>query len=384
MTAKQSERLIVKYITNQAGQEEIELLTVWLEDADNQKVFKDFLKTNYAIDYMMNTFDASQTKKKLLLKIRRDKSVVYRRKIQSYFKYAAILIAVLGGFYFYQNLNSLSTETNNVIVPKENEIVLEIENESAQVIDPTNTQNLTDKLGKIIGKQNKSKLVYSNLESNVKLIYNTLKIPYGKTFEVELSDGTVAYLNAGSTLRFPTQFNKKGNREVYLTGEGYFEVAKDKSHPFIVNTQEINVEVLGTKFNVSSYSEDITTDVVLAEGKVSLYKGVKKADKMVYLTPGLKGSTVNGQDKITKVKVNADYYTEWMKGNLVFKNASFNDIIKKLERHYSVTFINKNNTLGKEVFNARFDNESIETVLKYFSDSYAINYEINKNIIVIK
>ena len=383
MNVKQSERLIVKYITNQANQEEIELLTIWLEDMDNQKVFKDFLKTNYAIDFMMNTFDASETKKKLLLKIRRDKSVFYRRKIQSYFKYAAILIAVLGGFYFYQNLNSLSTEPNNIIVPKENEIVLEIENESAQVIDPKNTQNLTDKLGKIIGKQNKSKLVYSNVESNVKLVYNTLKIPYGKTFEVELSDGTVAYLNAGSTLRFPTQFNKKGNRKVYLTGEGYFEVAKDKSHPFIVSTQEINVEVLGTKFNVSSYSEDVATDVVLAEGKVSLYKGVKKADSMVYLMPGLKGSVVNGQDKITKVKVNTDYYTEWMKGNLVFKNASFNDIIKKLERRYSVTFINKNKTLGKEIFNARFDNESIETVLKYFSDSYAINYDINKDIIII-
>lgn len=384
MTAKQSERLIVKYITNQASQEEIELLTIWLEDLDNQKVFKNFLKTNYAIDYMMNTFDASEAKKKFLLKIRQDTSVFYKRKIQSYFKYAAILIAVLGGFYFYQNLNLIKTEANNVIIPKENAIVLQIENESAQVIDPANTQNLTDKFGKIIGKQNKSKLVYSNSVSNGQLVYNTLKIPYGKTFEVELSDGTVAYLNAGSTLRFPTHFQKTGNRQVYLTGEGYFEVTKDKSHPFVVNTQEMNIEVLGTKFNVSAYSEDVATDVVLVEGKVSLFKGVKKADKQMHLTPGLKGSTINGQDKITKVKVNTDYYTGWIKGNLVFKNASFNDIIKKLERRYSVTFINKNNTLGKEVFNARFDNESIETVLKYFSDSYAINYEINKDIIVIK
>jgi transmembrane sensor len=384
MTTKKSEELIVKFITNQANQEEIELLSQWLEDVDNQKVFKDFLKTNYAIDFMMNTFDASEAKKKLLLKIRQDNSVFYKRKIQSYFRYAAILIAVLSGFYFYQNLNTLSTEANNIIVPKENTIVLQVDNESPQIIDPTNTQNLTDKLGKIIGKQIKSKLVYLNTEWNAKLVYNTLKIPYGKTFEVELSDGTVAYLNAGSTLRFPTHFSKKGNREVYLTGEGYFDVAKDKSHPFIVSTQEMNIEVLGTKFNVSSYFDDVATDVVLVEGKVSLYKGLKKAGKQVNLTSGLKGSAINGQDKITKVKVNTDYYTEWIKGNLVFKNSSFNDIIKKLERRYSITFINKNNKLGQEVFNARFDNESIETVLKYFSDSYSINYEIKKNIIVIK
>jgi hypothetical protein len=384
MTAKQSERLIVKYLTNQASQDEMEVLTIWLEDVDNQKVFKDFLKTNFAIDYMMNTFDASEAKKKLLLKIRQDNSVFYKRKIQSYLRYAAILIAVLSGFYFYQNLNTLSTEANNVIVPKENAIVLQVDNESAQIIDPTNTQNLTDKLGKIIAKQNKSKLVYSNTESNAKLVYNTLKIPYGKTFEVELSDGTVAYLNAGSTLRFPTHFNKKGNREVYLTGEGYFEVAKDKSHPFIVSTQEMNVEVLGTKFNISSYFEDLATDVVLVEGKVSLYKGVKKAGKLVYLTSGLKGSAINGQDKITKVEVNTDYYTEWIKGNLVFKNASFNDIIKKLERRYSVTFINKNNTLGNEIFDARFDNEPIEAVLKSLSDSYSINYTIKDNTVIIE
>lgn len=384
MTTKQSERLIVKFITNQAGQEEIELLTIWLEDLDNQKVFIDFLKTNYAIDYALNTFDTSEAKMKILQKIRQDKSVFYKRRLQSYFKYAAILIVVLGAGYLYQNLNLVSTEANNVVVPKENAIVLQVDNESAQVIDPTNTKNLTDKFGKIIGKQNKGKLVYSNSVPKGKLLYSTLKIPNGKTFEVQLSDGTVAYLNAGSTLRFPTHFEKKGNRQVYLTGEGYFEVTKDKSHPFVVNTQEMNVEVLGTKFNVSSYSNDVATEVVLVEGKVSLYKGVKKADKQVYLTPGLKGSTINGQDKITKVEVNTDYYTGWIKGNLVFKNASFNDIIKKLERRYSVTFINKNNTLGKEVFNARFDNESIETVLKYFSDSYAINYEINKDIIVIK
>jgi ferric-dicitrate binding protein FerR (iron transport regulator) len=82
--------------------------------------------------------------------------------------------------------------------------------------------------------------------------------------------------------------------------------------------------------------------------------------------------------------VNTDYYTAWVKGSLVFKNASFESIIKKLERHYNVTFINKNKALGKEIFNARFDNEPIEVVLKYFSDSYAIDYKINEDQITIK
>ena len=131
------------------------------------------------------------------------------------------------------------------------------------------------------------------------MVYNTLKIPYGKKFEVQLSDGTIVHLNAGTSLRYPVQFVKNQSRQVYLTGEAFFEVSKDKAHPFTVNTQEVNVEVLGTKFNVNSYTEDVSTDVVLVEGKVSLYKDKKTAENQVYLTPGLKGSNIKGQQKIT-------------------------------------------------------------------------------------
>jgi transmembrane sensor len=211
-----------------------------------------------------------------------------------------------------------------------------------------------------------------------------LKIPYGKTFEVQLSDGTIVHLNSGTSLRYPVQFLKNQNRKVYLMGEAYFEVAKDKAHPFTVNTQELDVEVLGTKFNVNTYSDDLTTDVVLVEGKVSLYKDKKTTNNQVYLTPGLKGTNIKGKSVITTETVNTDYYTAWVKGSLVFKNAPFSEIIKKLERHYNVTFINKNKMLGKEIFNGRFDNEPIEAVLKHFSDSYAIDYSIQEDKITIK
>jgi transmembrane sensor len=383
MTMKKSERLIVKFITNQASQEEIEELTKWLKREDNQIVFRDFVKTNYAIDAVMHSFDSTQVKKLLLGRIQQENNVFYKNRFSSYYKYAAILIMILGSFYFYKN-SSLFNSKDNVVVPRQDEIVLQLDNESVQTIDPSNEKNVTDKFGKVIGKQDKNRLVYSNAFSNGKLVYNTLKIPYGKTFEVQLSDGTIVHLNSGTSLRYPVHFLKNQSRQVFLIGEAYFEVAKDKAHPFTVNTQEVNVEVLGTKFNVNTYTEDVTTDVVLVEGKVSLYKDKKTTENQVYLTPGLKGSTTRGQEKITTENVNTDYYTAWVKGSLVFKNASFNDIIKKLERHYNVTFINKNKILGKEIFNARFDNESIEVVLKYFSDSYAIDYKINKDKITIK
>lgn len=383
MTTKKSEELIVKFITNQANQEEIELLSQWLEDADNQKVFQGFVKTNYAIDYIMDTFDKNETKKLLFQKIKEEKSVFYKRRIPSYFKYAAVIMATIGIGYFYQNDNS-SQQSENRLIPKDEAITLVLDNGKIQTINPSNTVNVLDKSGKIIGKQNKSKIIYSgNIYSN-KLVYNTLIIPYGKRFGVTLSDGTIVHLNSGTTLRYPIQFLKNKSRKVFLTGEAFFEVAKNKAHPFTVNTDELKVEVLGTKFNVNSYKEENTSDVVLVEGKVALYKDQKTAQNQTFLTPGLKGTIVKGEQNFTKEEVNTDNYTGWIQGSLVFKKKSFNSIIRTLERNYNVTFINKDKALGKEIFNARFDNEPIEVVLKYLSDSYAINYTIKNNMVIIE
>lgn len=383
MTVKKSERLIVKFITNQASKDEIEILTEWLKEDENQIAFDDFVKINYAIDSSVYNFDSTETKRLLTERIQKENNIFYKRRFSSYYKYAAILILVLGGFYFYKNSN-LTQSKQNVVIPREDEIVLQIGNESGQTIDPADARNVTDKFGNIIGKQEKNRLVYSGTNTNGKLVYNTIKIPYGKKFEVQLSDGTLVHLNAGTTLQYPLQFVKGQNRQVYLIGEAYFEVAKDKAHPFTVNTQEVNVEVLGTKFNVNTYTENTTTDIVLVEGKVSLYKYQKTDHNQVYLKPGIKGSNIKGQPGITTEQVNTDYYTAWVKGSLVFKNASFDDIIRRLERQYNVTFINRNKMLGKEIFNARFDNEPIEAVLKYFSDSYAIDYIIDRDKITIK
>ncbi|HEU0126194.1 MAG TPA: FecR family protein [Flavobacterium sp.] len=382
MTVKKSERLIVKFITNQASHEEIEELTEWLKEEENQTVFKDFVKTNYAIDTTLNTFDSTEVRKQLSERIQKENNVFYKRRFSSYYKYAAILIVALGGFYFYKNTEK-SHSKQNVVIPREDEIVLQLGNES-QNLDPNDDKNITDKDGNVIGRQEKDRLVYTKAYSGGALVYNTIRIPYGKKFEVQLSDGTLVHLNAGTTLRYPVQFVKNQNRQVYLLGEAYFEVEKDKEHPFDVNTQNVNVEVLGTKFNVDTYSENTNTDVVLVEGKVSLYKDQKTKENQVFLKPGEKGSNEKGQFAITKEQVNTEYYTAWVKGSLVFKNASFEDIIKKLERRYNVTFINRNKKLGREIFNARFDNEPIEVVLKYFSDSYAIDYNIDRDKITIK
>ncbi|MFD1602109.1 FecR family protein [Flavobacterium artemisiae] len=382
MTIKKSEQVIVKFITNQANQEEIEWLTEWLKDDENQIVFKEFVKTNYAVDSSLYSFDAAEVKKQLSIRIQKENNVFVKRRFSSYYKYAAVLVAAVGCFFLYKNFTAVESN-QKVIIPREDSIVLQDAENNEESIDTVAIKNIVDQNGNIIGKQEKNRLVYNKSYTDGKLTYNSIKIPYGKKFEVELSDGTIVHLNAGTQMTYPVQFAKNQGRSVHLEGEAYFEVTKDKAHPFTVNTNELGVEVLGTKFNVDTYNESISTDIVLVEGKVLLYKGPKENKNKVYLMPGTKGSLVKQRNAFATEEVNTDYYTAWMKGSLVFKNASFEEIIRKLEREYNVTFINKNKTLGKEIFNARFDNEPIEVVLKYFSDSYKIDYQIDRDKITI-
>jgi ferric-dicitrate binding protein FerR (iron transport regulator) len=182
------------------------------------------------------------------------------------------------------------------------------------------------------------------------------------------------------------KFIASQNRQVFLDGEAFFEVAKDKKHPFLVNANNLNIRVLGTHFNVSNYPEDGLIDVVLVEGSVGLYTANEKfdADKNTVLKPGYKGSFDKKDNHIETKAVNTDLYTSWMQGRLMFKNMSFNDITKKLERHYNVIIVNQNKKLANEKFHASFGDEPIEKVLSYFNDVHGISYTIKNNEILIK
>lgn len=389
MTTKQSERLIVKFIINQASQEEIELLTIWLEDLDNQKVFKKFLKTNYAIDYALNSFDISEAKKKFLQKIRQDKSIFYKRKIQLYFKYAAIFLVLVSVGYYFTKTN-FATDTvlpmqgNNIVI-KTTEITLQLENGEVQVINTQKSSQIANTNGVVVGNQKGATLSYSNNLDSKNLIYNILKVPFGKRFEVTLSDGTHVNLNAGTSLKYPVNFIAGMDRKVYLNGEAFFDVAKDKKHPFIVNNNNLDIKVLGTKFNMSAYSDDVNIDIVLVEGSVSMIPTRTLIGEGIVLKPGFKGSFNNEQGNISLKKVNTSIYTTWIQGNIVFRDASFDDIAKKLERSYDVVIIINNKDLAKQTFNATIeaDKETIDDVLFYFNKVYNIKYQKVKNKIII-
>jgi len=294
---------------------------------------------------------------------------------------AAVFICFMAAGYLFFQL----TRSPSDILPKD-AITLQLEDGTIHILGKDGTVKIQNKNGDIVGQQNGNQLTYNRNGSSQKLAYNTLSIPNGKTFQLQLSDGTQVHLNAGSSLKYPVQFLKDAERKVFITGEAFLSVSKDAKHPFIVNANNLNVRVLGTQFNVSAYPEDNTTDVVLVEGSVGLYakNDVFDVSKSDLLKPGFKGSYNKETKKISKEAVTTSIYTSWLTGELIFRNMTFDNILKKLERHYDITIVNNNKTLGNKVFNANFGQISVSEVFRKLKINYGIEYQMDGDTIIIK
>jgi len=383
--------LLEKFILNQCTAEETEQVVAYFRSNNLTDEFPTVEEVKNLLDEMpkMDEQKADSIFDAILSTAKEQETVIElqprKSNYRKYISIAASVLVLLGvGFAYKQGFFNKSTE-----VPfdfKSSDIVLQMEDGSVQIISENGKVQVHDKKGNIIGNQSGDKLVYENQTDSDKLAYNTLKIPFGKKFRLQLSDGTMVHLNSGTTLRYPVKFIAGGNRQVYLDGEAFFDVAKDKEHPFIVNADNLNVRVLGTHFNVSNYPEDAFTDVVLVEGSVGMYRSNEEfnADKSTILKPGYKGSFNRENASIFTKQVITEIYTSWIDGGLTFRNMTFKNIITKLERRYNVTIINKNEKLANEKFNASFKEESIENVMSYFNDVHGINYTIKNDQILIK
>ncbi|WP_319589403.1 FecR domain-containing protein [uncultured Draconibacterium sp.] len=217
-------------------------------------------------------------------------------------------------------------------------------------------------------------------KSEVKLI--KVVMPYGQQTSLQLPDGTTVYVNAGSQLSFPVSFDGK-QREVYLTGEAFFNVVKDKEHPFIVNTPDIEIVVTGTEFNVSSYSDDNFTQTVLVEGAVSVRKN-ELFGKRVDILPGESAFFDKESKSINTSKVDIEQYTSWIHGYIICKNDPVNEVIKKVGRYYNRDIKVMDNLSGI-TFSGKLDlKEDVQNVLGSIAYTSSITFETESDIIRIK
>jgi hypothetical protein len=383
MISKKIQHILTKYVNNQASISELEEIEQWLKEDVNEKYFIEYVKINYLIDINLKTFNTLSSETKLLDFISEEKKIHKLRKIKWIYKYAASMTILIATVYFYTQNETSKIQLDTI--PSES-ITLKMDDGKIKIIDDKGSFKIKDKKGTLLGSQNGNAIVYNDKNKIEKLVYNTLTVPYGKRFAIKLSDGTKVNLNAGSSLRYPVKFIEGQNRQVFIEkGEAYFNVTKDAKHPFIVSNDKVNVRVLGTQFNISSYPEDSNVSTVLVEGSVSLYNiGDKyESKKATILKPGYKADWNKNNKSINIEKADIEIHTAWINGRIVLKHMKFNDIIKKLERHYNVEITNKNTSLANEFITATFDIETIEQVFEVLNEIHPIDYKINKNIIII-
>ena len=212
----------------------------------------------------------------------------------------------------------------------------------------------------------KDKLVYQNNTS--------ISAPLGQMTNIVLPDGTKVMLNSGSTITYHGNFSL-GERRVSLSGEAYFDVAKDQKHPFVVLTSLLNFEVHGTAFNIEAYQNENSINTTLVEGSLSATS--KTDEELMRLTPGENLHFDGKTSKITVSNVDTGLYTSWKAGLVTFRNEKLKDIAKKIERWYNVEVVINNPKIGEEAyFGTIMKNKPIDQILEVLKLTSSLKYQI--------
>lgn len=226
--------------------------------------------------------------------------------------------------------------------------------------------------------------IYNDIvDSNQEMVLCQMEVPLGSQTKVVLPDGSVVCLNSGSILKYDPDFLRKKNREVYLVGEGYFEVQKNQGKPFIVHADDINIKVLGTVFNVRSYPDDSEIEVSLIEGRVNVFS-VSETQGNVILSHDEQLTYDKRSGKMSHCHTDALLASQWTTGRLSFVNASVAEIMKDIERKYNVRIIIRSKYLNKEVFSGSISSKlTIEEILDYMDVDNKYSWNRSGNVITI-
>jgi len=334
LNTNEIKKLIGKYNSQTATPEEKKLVKEWYECIDGE-------------DLNENQFKEIEVKKLILSQVTariQNKTVTPKLKQAKlnytlFFKAAVILIAFIAGTYIYFSqtghsgvLTTSAKTTKKRIVPGGDNAVLLLADGSQIILNKTADGQLANQSGVEVIKTKSGELLYrftGNSTAKAAAI-NTISTPRGGQYHLILVDGTEVWLNASSSVKFPTAF--VGNeRKVEVTGEVYFEVAKNKIKPFIVHTNQSDIKVLGTHFNVNTYVDEAYERTTLLEGSVE----IKRGDKKSLLKPGQQASLNGKADGINVSEIeDLEAVIAWKNGYFQFEKSDLPSVMRQISRWY--------------------------------------------------
>lgn len=262
-----------------------------------------------------------------------------KNNIPSWIKYsaAALIVLALGISLVTFNKNQPSEKPNKgevaSISPGRNVAILTLADGTVINLDKEQVGKLSIKGNTNIVKKADGEIVYQS-DNDPKAVssYNTLSTPRGGQYQIILPDGTKAWLNAASSIDYPTAFGKK-TRNVRIKGEVYFEVMHNKSKPFVVEADGQSIQVLGTHFNVNSYKDEAVIRTTLVEGSV---KVTSHSNRSLLLKPGEQSIVVPGEERIGVEMVDTEAATGWKDGYIHFNNTDLKGVLRQLARWYDI------------------------------------------------
>jgi transmembrane sensor len=342
------QKLFKKYLENQCTPEEVKELLAYFSDAENEAVLRGFItdaleNDTAAGDERQWKLASDKTFAEIKKRLNPEKKTTVPILGQVWFRVAASVLFLVGVFTLYdfaKNSNQKKEVFSNAtptleIGPGSNKAVLTLADGSTILLETAANGTLAQQGNTEISKSAAGQLVYTSLNENpTEVLFNSITTPRGGEYQLLLPDGSKVWLNAASSLRFPASF-AGGERKVELTGEAYFEVAKNASQPFKVEIAgKSEIEVLGTQFNVNAYSDEATVNTTLLEGRVKVK--VPATQESQTINPGEQANVQgNGQIAIRKV-ADAEQAVAWRNGAFHFSNAELTDVFRQLSRWYDV------------------------------------------------
>lgn len=342
--------LIHKFLTGTLTVEESDRLEAWTrESKENQQIFQHMTDPTYVEAGLEGWEKAKDAEWERLIDSISERAHPGRRILHRSMRYAAVLIPLIllcaGGWYFYNKHAAAGqqgageTLAGVTIMPKGKVARLVLGNGQVIRLNDSIPHQLTEKDGTEVSNHASELSYAAGRRSGDEVVYNTLMTPRGGEYQVRLSDGTLVWLNASSSLRYPTKFRGR-ERTVYLrSGEAYFEVARDVKHPFIVHAGKATVKVLGTKFDISSYEDDPRQKVTLQEGGVYVNEAGLADKNGVTLKPGYQVVIDEEAHHFQLNKVNLEAVLAWKNGLFVFDNETLGSLMRRLSRWYDVDVV---------------------------------------------
>jgi ferric-dicitrate binding protein FerR (iron transport regulator) len=284
----------------------------------------------------------------------------------SLFRMAAasvLLFFIIGSCFFFYHYKSTPSWHKNFalkkqIIPVGNKAILTLSDGSTVQLDSTANGMLSTQGDAVVMNQNNGELIYKSAnKTSTESVYNTVSTPKGGTYKVTLPDGSYVMLNAASSIHFPTVFTGN-NRTVEITGEAYFEISPNETKPFRVKVNNIEVQVLGTHFNINGYKDEDAVKVTLLEGAVR----VAGEKSNLLLKPGQQARMMNGNSEIIN-QVDIEEIIAWKNGSFNFNQSTLPEVMRQISRWYDVTVAYEGKISDKHFTGIVSRNENISAVL---------------------